>query len=188
MCTVFAVASHQSLMQSKFVGWVCWGRVQFSQDRIWFQTVWAKGQSMQRCWLVSIGPLQRAHEAWCGHPRRARLSAVRIFVLDDNPSKYFTLVFSPRTSDNVRVEAPKGSDELSPICWPCRIVPSSVHFQVMESSISEFRNTPWIRIHNETNSSSWVVFVILFCSALIQELFTCLPPFLCPLKPTYKPL
>ena len=41
----------------------------------------------------------------------------------------------------------------------------------MESSISEFRNTPWIRIHSETNSSSWVVFVILFCSALIQKLF-----------------
>ena len=78
LCKVFAVASHQSLMQSKFVGWVCWGRVQFSQDRIWFQIVWAKGQSRQRCWLVSIGPLQRAHEAWCSHPRRARLSAVRI--------------------------------------------------------------------------------------------------------------
>jgi len=73
LCTVFAVASHQSLMQSKIARLVCWGRIQFSQDKTWFQTAWAKGQSKQRY----LGALQRAQETSCGHPRRARLSAVR---------------------------------------------------------------------------------------------------------------
>jgi len=50
-------------------------------------------------------------------------------------------------------------------------MPSGVHFQVIESSSSEFRCTSWIRIQSETNSSSWSAVVILFCSALSQELF-----------------
>jgi hypothetical protein len=42
-----------------------------------FQTSCAKGQVRHKWSPDSIGPLHRAQDGWCGHPRRARLSVVR---------------------------------------------------------------------------------------------------------------
>jgi hypothetical protein len=72
-----SVFSHHSLMLEMLLQSTCCGREKLSQARIVFQTSWAKGQVRHRWSPNSIGPLHRAQDGWCGHPRRARLSAVR---------------------------------------------------------------------------------------------------------------
>lgn len=62
----------------ELVGRACWKGLRPSHNDTLLQTAWAKEHVRQRCIPVSIGPLQRIQEFWCGHPLSAKLSEVRI--------------------------------------------------------------------------------------------------------------
>jgi hypothetical protein len=48
-------------------------------------------------------------DGWCGHPRRARLSAVRSLFLDEHPNKEFAFVHCSSPSNEADLVANVGT-------------------------------------------------------------------------------